>query len=175
MNESGGEASSASKGPEHSSGRSPLFVAVGAAIRLVMIIPVIATFVTAVALLVYGAIETYHFVDALFVTHTLSRDQALLLAIEIVDLFLLGTVVQVVSLGIYQLYFDQDLRVPDWLKIDSLDDLKSKLVGVTVTVLAVSFLGQAVVWTGEANIIYVGSAVALVIAALTYFLKSIDR
>ncbi|MCF1741687.1 YqhA family protein [Paradevosia shaoguanensis] len=155
----------------------PFLNAGGWFIRGVMIIPVVATFLTALALLVYGAIETWHFVDALFISdHHPSRDEALLLAIEIVDLFLLATVVQVVSLGIYQLYFNQDLRLPAWLKINNLDDLKSKLVGVTITVLAVYFLGQAVVWTasGSPDILYLGGAVALVIVALTYFLSKID-
>ena len=152
--------------------------AVGWLVRGVMLIPVVATFLTGIALLVYGAIETWHFIDALFFStdHQPSRDEALLLAIEIVDLFLLATVVNVVSIGLYQLYFHQDLRLPAWLKINDLDDLKSKLVGVTITVLAVYFLGQAVTWTGGSpDILYLGGAAALVIAALTYFLSKIDH
>jgi len=161
-----------------SGGTSALLTAGGGFIRAVMVIPVVATFMAALALLVYGAIETWHFIDALYISdHHPSRDEALLLAIEIVDLFLLATVVQVVSLGLYQLYFNQDLRLPAWLKIDNLDDLKSKLVGVTITVLAVYFLGQAVVWTGNGSpdILYLGGAVAMVIVALTYFLSKIDH
>ncbi|HEY4200109.1 MAG TPA: YqhA family protein [Devosiaceae bacterium] len=148
----------------------------GAVVRLVMLVPVVATFIAALALMIYGAIETWHFVDALYFSgHELGRDQALLLAIEIVDLFLLATVVQVVALGLYQLYFNQDLELPQWLKIDSLDDLKSKLVGVTITVLAVYFLGQAVVWSGGSDIVYLGGGVAMVIVALTYFLSKMDH
>jgi len=155
----------------------PMQSAGGIAVRWVMVVPVIATFLTALALIVYGAIETWHFIDALFISdHHPSRDEALLLAIEIVDLFLLATVVQVVALGLYQLYFNQDLHLPAWLKIDDLDDLKSKLVGVTITVLAVYFLGQAIIWTGGSpDILYLGAAAALVIAALTYFLSKIDH
>lgn len=96
-------------------------------------------------------------------------------AIEIVDLFLLATVVQVVSLGLYQLYFNQDLQLPRWLKIETLDDLKSKLVGVTITALAVYFLGRALTWQSGADIVYLGAAVAVVIAALTWFLSKIDH
>jgi uncharacterized membrane protein YqhA len=82
-------------------------------------------------------------------------------------------VVQVVSLGLYQLYFDQDLELPNWLRIRTLDDLKSKLVGVAVTVLAVYFLGRAVTSAGGIDILYLGGASALVIGALTYFLSKI--
>lgn len=148
----------------------------GRLIRLIMIIPVVATAVAAFSLFVYGGVETVHFVRELFNReHPIVRDEALLLAIEIVDLFLLATVVQVVSLGLYQLYFNQDLQLPKWLKIETLDDLKSKLVGVTITVVAVYFLGQAVVWEGGADIAYLGIGISLVIASLTYSLSKIDH
>jgi uncharacterized membrane protein YqhA len=141
----------------------------------VILIPVLATMAASLALMVYGAFETWHFLDGLFfsVDHRLSHDEALLHAIELVDLFLLATVVQVVSLGLYQLYFDQDLELPNWLRIRTLDDLKSKLVGVAVTVLAVYFLGRAITSAGGIDILYLGGASALVIAALTYFLSKI--
>ena len=154
----------------------PLLTALAGLIRVVTIIPVVATFVAAVALMVYGAIDTWHFVQALYFSdHPAPREEALLLAIEIVDLFLLATVVEVVSLGLYQLYFNQDLDVPKWLKIETLDDLKSKLVGVTVTVMAVSFLGRVIAGGTSSDILYLGGGVALVIAALTFFLTKIDR
>ena len=151
------------------------FVVGGFVVRLAMLVPVLALSVTSVALIVYGAIETFHFLRALF-GHgpAMSRDEAMLLAIELVDLFLLATVVQVVSLGLYQLYFHQDLQLPKWLKISNLDDLKSKLVGVTITVLAVYFLGRALTWESGVDILYLGGAVAIMIAALTWFLGKID-
>ena len=125
--------------------------------------------------MVYGFIDTWHFArELLFPTHGVVRDEILLHAIEIVDLFLLATVVQVVSLGLYQLYFNQDLQLPRWLKIETLDDLKSKLVGVTITVLAVYFLGRALTWETGPDIAYLGAAVAVVIVALTWFLSKID-
>ena len=88
----------------------PMFlVAMGLLVRLIMIVPVVATFLTALALMVFGAIETWRFVAAMFFgAHAMERNEALLLAIEIVDLFLLATVVQVVSLGLYQLYLAED-------------------------------------------------------------------
>jgi len=150
------------------------FVIGGTVLRIAMLVPVIALSIASVALIVYGAFETRHLIGALFGEHPVTRDEAILLAIEIVDLFLLATVVQVVSLGLYQLYFRQDLQLPRWLKIETLDDLKSKLVGVTITVLAVYFLGRAVVWNGGPDVLYLGGAVAVVIVALTWFLSKID-
>ena len=86
--------------------------------------------------------------------------------IEMVDAILLGTVVYIVALGLYELFIDSETPVPDWLDIDTLDDLKSKLVGVVVVLLAVSFLRFATAWDGGRSILYLGAGIALVIAAL---------
>ena len=51
----------------------------------------------------------------------------------------------------------------------SLDDLKGKLIGVIVVVMAVVFLGHGVTWHGETEIVYLGGAIGIVIAGLTYF------
>lgn len=157
---------------------SALLTGIGAIVGGVMIVPVIAAFATAVALIVYGAIDTWKFIyEVFFSGHEVDRNHVLLLAIEIIDLFLLATVVHVVALGLFQLYFRQDLHLPKWLIIESLDDLKSKLVGVAVTVLAVYFLGQVVsngIQSGP-NILYLGGAVGVVIASLTFFLTRIDK
>lgn len=161
---------------ERREARGPFFIG-GFVTRAIILLPVIATTGAALALMIWGFLDTWRFVKALLLPgeHMLSRDEALLHAIEIVDLFLLATVVQVVSLGLYQLYFKQDLQLPNWLKITDLDDLKSKLVGVSITVLAVFFLGKAITWSAGVDILYLGGAAAMVIAALTYFLSKIDR
>lgn len=170
-----GKAPSAERGEAQKS-RGPFFIG-GFLTRAIIILPVIATTAAALALMVWGFVDTFRFVKELLLPseQMLTRDEALLHAIEIVDLFLLATVVQVVSLGLYQLYFKQDLELPKWLKIEDLDDLKSKLVGVSITVLAVFFLGKAITWTSGIDILYLGGAAAVVIAALTYFLSKIDR
>ena len=52
-----------------------------------------------------------------------------------------------------------------WLKTDTLEDLKDRLTGVVVTVLAVTFLAVAANWTGD-DILSFGLAVAAVIISL---------
>ncbi|MDB5623438.1 MAG: hypothetical protein JWR39_2001 [Devosia sp.] len=159
---------------DHGMGHWPMRF-IGALVSRIIILPVIATMAASLALMIYGVGETWKFIQELFfAAHPVSKDEALLHAIEIVDRVLLATVVQVVSLGLYQLYFNQDLALPRWLKIDNLDDLKSKLVGVAITVLAVYFLGRAVTWSSGPDIVYLGAASAVVIGALTYFLSKID-
>jgi len=90
--------------------------------------------------------------------------------IEITDIILLGTVLYIVSLGLYQLFIDRKLPLPHWLKVNDLSDLKRDLIAVVVVLLGVSFLGEVVDWEGSTDVLALGAAVALVIAALGFIL-----
>jgi uncharacterized membrane protein YqhA len=90
--------------------------------------------------------------------------------IEITDVILLGTVLYIVALGLYQLFIDQSLVLPRWLKVNNLTDLKRDLIGVVVVLLGVSFLGEVVNWEGENDVLPLGAGIALVIAALGFIL-----
>ena len=47
----------------------------------------------------------------------------------------------VIGYGLYELFIDAEIEVPQWLRVRDLDDLKSKLIGVVVAILAVVFVG----------------------------------
>ncbi len=90
--------------------------------------------------------------------------------IELTDVILLGTVLYIIALGLYQLFIDHTLPLPHWLKVNDLTDLKRDLIGVTVVLLGVSFLGEVVNWEGDSNVLPLGAGIALVIAALGFVL-----
>jgi uncharacterized membrane protein YqhA len=143
--------------------------------RYLVVAAVLGSLVAAMALFAYGVVETFVVVvDTVAKSEVSSKGaKALALAfIEIVDLFLLGTVFLMIALGLYELFVDENLTLPSWLSFHSFDDLKNKLVGVVVVVLAVLFLGAVVGWDGSRDLLGFGIAVALVIAALTYFLST---
>ena len=54
-------------------------------------------------------------------------------------MFLVGTVLFITSLGIYELFI-QPLPLPPWLKTHNIEELELNLVGLTIVVLAVNFL-----------------------------------
>jgi uncharacterized membrane protein YqhA len=143
--------------------------------RYLVIAAVLGALAASLALFVYGLAET-----AVAITHAIAKAEvtskgakALALEfIEIVDLFLLGTVLLMIALGLYELFIDADLQLPDWLQIRTFDDLKNKLIGVVIVVLAVLFLGHVVGWDGQRDLLRLGAAIALVIAALSYFLST---
>jgi uncharacterized membrane protein YqhA len=87
--------------------------------------------------------------------------------VEFVHLFLVGTVLYITAVGLYQLFI-QELDFPRWLKIDSTEELETNLIGVTVVVLAVNFMGAVFVGDREFLLPY-GTGIALPIAALGLF------
>lgn len=142
--------------------------------RYLIGIAVLGSFVAAVILMLYGAAELVTVTVAAFAEGTFSSKGAKTLAltyIEIVDLFLLATVFYIIALGLYELFIDTTITVPQWLEIRTLDDLKNKLTSVVVVVMGVLFLGQVVTWDGERELLGYGVAVAAVIIALTFFLR----
>ncbi len=86
--------------------------------------------------------------------------------IQITDIILLGTVMYIVGIGLYQLFIDQSLSVPSWLRVHDLIELKRDLIGVTVVLLGVTFLAEVVEWKGDHSIIFLGAAISLVVFAL---------
>jgi uncharacterized membrane protein YqhA len=161
------------EGEQRRTTRSPLNRLLSAS-RFVIIIAVVCTFIVATTLLVYGGVETFQIVTNLLTKGSItdkSAKQLILDCIELTDLFLLGTVLYVISVGLYELFIDDNLPLPAWLEIHNLDDLKNKLIAVVVVVLGVAFLGQVVSWDGERDLIRIGAPIALVVAALTYFLS----
>ncbi len=140
--------------------------------RYMVILGVIGAFLAAVSLFVYGGILTAQQVIETIQTGYVSSkgSKSLMLNfVETADIFLLGTVMYIISAGLYELFIDDNIKVPEWLEIHTLDDLKQKLVGGIVVVMGVVFLGHVIKWQGETEIVYYGAAIAFVVTALTYF------
>jgi uncharacterized membrane protein YqhA len=96
--------------------------------------------------------------------------------IEIIDLFLIGTVAYITAMGLYKLFIGgTDVRLPMRLQITSLKDLEDKIIGVLVAALAVAFLGHAAGGDEASALLNYGGGIALVIAALGFFVKAGDK
>jgi uncharacterized membrane protein YqhA len=142
--------------------------------RYLVLFAVIGAGLASLTLFVYGLAETVVVIVDAVAKGEVSPKGAKALAltfIEIVDLFLLGTVLLLIALGLYELFIDTKLDLPDWLNIRTLDDLKAKLTAVVIVVMGVLFLGQVVAWDGERDLLGFGAAIALVVAALSLFLQ----
>jgi uncharacterized membrane protein YqhA len=72
-------------------------------------------------------------------------------------------------MGFYELFIAK-APLPGWVEIRDLDDLKTKLLGLTVLALAVIFLGTAFTTTATTSILEFGGAVAVMIVAVSVYL-----
>jgi uncharacterized membrane protein YqhA len=88
--------------------------------------------------------------------------------VEYVHTFLVGTVLYITAIGLYQLFIGE-IRFVGWLRIESTEELETNLVGVMVVVLAVNFMGATFVRSPESMLQY-GAGIALPIAALGLFI-----
>ena len=86
-----------------------------------------------------------------------------------VDAILLGTVLLVIGYGLYELFIDTEIKVPAWLQVHDLDDLKSKLIGVVVAIIAVVFVGVFVDSNRADEVLSYGLGAGALVAGLAIF------
>jgi uncharacterized membrane protein YqhA len=147
--------------------------------RLLILIPVIVLVISAAAAFIYDA--------ALFIRYTAdtigrpfpigNRIGNLLL---VIDLFLVGATMLIAAIGFYELFISRvDVGgrrrgvLPGWLVMHDLNDLKARVISMLALVTAVSFVDVVVDFHFHSghDILFLGVAVALVITALTVFLR----
>lgn len=146
--------------------------------RLLVLLAVVGSFIASATLMVYGVLRSIgiivdlldHIGDDLVTSETHGKE-LIAHAISIVDMFLMGTVLFIVAAGLYQLFIDPRTALPAWLRIRSLNDLKTLLTGVIIVALLVTFLGAAVGWSAGSDIVFLGLAVAAVVVAANISLR----
>ena len=146
--------------------------------RYFTIVAVLGILLASVALLAYEGLVVITALIEATTSGAISSKLAKVLAvglIEAVDVFLIAIVAQMIGLGLYKLFVAPELPLPAWLKLRDLDDLKNNLVSSVIAVLAVLFLREAVGWDGQRDLLRFGSALALIIGALTLYLVAKGR
>ena len=146
--------------------------------RYFAVFAVLGAFLASITLYIYGSLVVIQLIWETIGEYRVSVEgvqHLQVVFIEMTDVFLLGTVLFIVSFGLYQLFVQPDLPVPPWLKIDHLDQLTERLVEVVGVLLSVTFLAFAVEEFGEANLLEFGVAVAVVIGALSLLLLVTHR
>jgi uncharacterized membrane protein YqhA len=143
--------------------------------RVVVVLPVIVLLLSALASFAYGTVVFVRSVagvveDAQVTTHNLG------FLLLLTDLFLVGATLMIAAFGLYELFIGEigpgrSWGLPGWLRMHDLNDLKARVVSMVVLVAAVTFTDVAVEARSDLETLYLGAAVALVIAALTAFLR----
>lgn len=145
--------------------------------RYAVFVPAVAAIIGALLLMVQGSIEIVNVaIDTIRDAATLKV--TIVEVLTAIDAILLGTVLLVIGYGLYELFIDSEIEVPAWLRVENLDDLKSKLIGVVVAIIAVVFVGVFVDSNRAADVISYGvgaGALVLGLAIFAYASKQDDR
>jgi len=136
--------------------------------RFTVIVPALASMVGALLLMVQGSIAVIQAVIGAIIEQTPLKD-SIVEVLTAVDALLLGTVLLVIGYGLYELFVDDAIKVPAWLQIRDLDDLKSKLIGVVVAIIAVIFVGVLVDANRAEDVLPYGVGAGAIVLALGVF------
>ncbi|MFZ9294060.1 MAG: YqhA family protein, partial [Candidatus Nanopelagicaceae bacterium] len=130
--------------------------------------PAIASIIGAILLMGQGSLEILKVVYSA-VSSEYGLKETIVEVLTAVDAILLGTVLLVIGYGLYELFIDAEIEVPLWLRVRDLDDLKSKLIGVVVAILAVVFVGVFVDSNRSEDVISYGVGAGALVAGLAIF------
>lgn len=116
--------------------------------RFIVIIAVILSIISSISLFLIGGwdiIQATIFNNPIFNQDINNSNDLLFKIISSIDLFLIGIVLLIFGFGVYELFiseidFAKDKFADSTLKINSLDQLKNKIIKVIIIVLIVKFL-----------------------------------
>ncbi len=138
-------------------------------------IPVGVLLLAALGAFVYGTALFVHAVGQV-VDHPFPVTHQIGLFLLDVDLFLIGATLLISAVGFYELFVreigvEASSRVPAWLQMSDLNDLKGRVIAMVVLVASVSFVEVVVDAPSGRQALQLGLGIASVIIALTIFLR----
>ena len=158
--------------------------------RFIVLLAVVASLIMAIGMFYITAVDVYYTIAHLAHYHELNDAERVEMKgltvahiVASVDGFLLGTVMLIFSLGLYELFISPiDAAAgknasSKILLIKSLDDLKDKLAKVILMILVVMFFEQAIFHkpTGALELLYYALAIMLVALALYLSHKAYEK
>ena len=135
--------------------------------RYVAYIGVLVLFVCSLTAYVLGVYKTVTAIIAISLNQV-KDDFALIALFDCLDSILVGTAMLVISVSLYELFIGE-LKVPDWMLVRSLTELKANFSSVIIPLMAVKFLQKLLLAENALDTLYYGIGVALVILSLAAF------
>jgi len=126
-------------------------------LRYICIIAVVALFAGSVLMFLSGAFHTIEAYQVFFFGrsiialpgHMSENAAASVALIQAVDAFLFALVLLIFSYGVYTLFINREVdatvKLPQWLHIETISQLKTTLVQVIIVILAVNLLEYVIV------------------------------
>lgn len=135
--------------------------------RLLALVAVAGLLATCLATFGWSVARTVLFVSELFDGKWRTDIQVIAL-LKTVDTYLLALVQLIIAVGLYELFVGE-LSVPEWLRVESIDDLKKSIIDILVIFVAVKGIeGLLKQETPLDALTFVGAASSLILV-LTLF------
>ncbi|VVB92202.1 Uncharacterised protein [uncultured archaeon] len=135
--------------------------------KSLILIAVTSSLLASTAAFVYGMIKTFTVILNFVISY--GKDPLGVIALlELMDIFLIATVLFIFAMGMYELFIDT-IALPEWLIIRDLHDLKIKMSSVMILVMGIIFLEHLVEWKDPLGTLFFGISVAVVSGALIAF------
>lgn len=143
--------------------------------RIAVLIPAAVLAIAGCAAFVYGSVYFLHGVVVVS-EHPFPVKGNLGLFLIDLDLFLIGATLLLIAVGFAELSLAGDDTaeqqiVPAWLNVRDLDDMKVRIMAMLTLIAVTSFVDVVVDFHGGRDIFWFGAAIALVIGAMTAFLR----
>jgi uncharacterized membrane protein YqhA len=159
----------------HFKNRSVLFFeAILYGSRFVTFLAVLGSMIAAVVLFISSTLQVVKGLQS-FIDNSEKAERLVAIFVSSVDGYLFATVLLIFSMGIYELFINKidvvskrkDSR-PNWLVINSIDDLKSSLGKVILMILIVSFFEHSlnIHYENISDLLFLGIGILLIAAAL---------
>jgi uncharacterized membrane protein YqhA len=134
-------------------------------LRYLVIVAVVGIAVQAIATYGWAVWVTVDFGQELLTSSAWQQDDTIVELLQVLDLYLIGTVLIITAIGLYELFIGE-VQLPSWLVIRTLSDLKSKIVEVIVLVIGIKFVEKLVTAKEPIDVLWYGLGSAAVMAVL---------
>jgi uncharacterized membrane protein YqhA len=137
-------------------------------LRYLVIVAVFGIALQAVATFGWAVWITGDFIYDLLSSTAWRQDDTIVELLQVLDLYLIGTVLLITAIGLYELFIGA-VQLPEWLVIRSLSDLKTKIVEVIVLVIGIKFVEKLVTVKEPIDVLWYGLGSAAVMAVLIWW------
>ncbi|HHT9125869.1 MAG TPA: YqhA family protein [Candidatus Brocadiia bacterium] len=133
-----------------------------------------AIFIASLALIVWSLVNMgkkmmFIFKD-IFKPYSSEQKRLDIEVITVIDGILIAILLYLFSSGLFELFIGR-VVTPEWLVVKNIYDLKDLLISMIVVILAIVFLEHLIEWKDAKTTFYFGIAIAIVIGALTLYVK----
>lgn len=157
--------------------------------RFIVLLAVIASLFVAFAMFYMASVDTYYLVvhlgdyvsaDLMGDARNTFRTETISHVVEIIDGYLLATVLLIFSLGLYELFISkidqaEAAETQEVLAISSLDDLKARLGRVILMILIVNFFEHAITMKFNAPLDLLILAGGITLIGVTLYLSHAEE